>query len=60
MSDFEMILSDEIAELIGIKEATIKLWARAGKIPCYRFGSLYKFDRKEIMKWIDAKRVLSN
>ena len=57
MSDFEMITSGDIAKIIGIKEATIKLWARDGKIPCYKIGSLYKFDRKGIMKWIESKKI---
>jgi excisionase family DNA binding protein len=36
---FEPLLSaDEAAELLGMHVNTVRLWARDGKIPCFRLG----------------------
>ena len=39
---------EEASELLGKSTSTIYRWAREGKIPFYRVGREYQFDRKEL------------
>lgn len=53
-----------MAELLGIEEAcklldltkyTIYKYARSGAIPACKMGSLWKFDKESLDKWIKEK-----
>lgn len=46
-----LITAADAAKLIGRHVKTIHRLARAGKIPCYRFGKMWMFDREEMLKY---------
>lgn len=39
---------EDVAEHLGIKEETVRTWARQGKLPRYKVGKRYKFKLSEI------------
>lgn len=54
MSDFYMLT--ELAKKLIVNPATLRKWARAKKIPFYKIGGKYRFNKKEITEWIKTKK----
>jgi len=44
-----------VSELLGIPEKTIHQWIKEKKIPCYKIGYHYRFNREELKNWILKK-----
>lgn len=42
----------DVAELLNVSESTIRRWLVDGKIPAYRLGQQYRFNRAEIEDWV--------
>jgi excisionase family DNA binding protein len=52
---FEPLLSaDEAAELLGMHVNTVRLWARDGKIPCFRLGRRVVFRTSALNRLFDV------
>jgi excisionase family DNA binding protein len=51
MSD-EILTIREVADLLKINEKTAYKLAGAGKIPGFKVGGSWRFDRQEISNWI--------
>ena len=51
-----LMTPDEIAAVLRIARKTVIAMARAGRIPCVRIGRFVRFDRGEILRWIDGQR----
>jgi len=47
----------ELAPLLEVSEKTIYRWIRDRKIPAFRVGDLYRFDRAEIVEWAQTRRI---
>jgi excisionase family DNA binding protein len=47
----------ELAEYIDVKVNTLYSWVNMKQIPYYKVGRLVKFDKDEIDKWMEKKRV---
>jgi excisionase family DNA binding protein len=45
----------ELARLLGCCRVTIFNHARAGRIPCFRVGTLLRFNPGEIAKWLRSQ-----
>ncbi|MCC6525387.1 MAG: PTS sugar transporter subunit IIA [Polyangiaceae bacterium] len=45
----------EVAELLGVPEATVFAWTRRGEIPFTRVQEQYRFNRAEILAWATAR-----
>ena len=58
----EFLTAAEAAQIVGISDRHIRRLARAGDIPAYRFGKLWKFDPKELREFCANKhpRTQSN
>jgi len=41
----------EAAEFLGVSKETIYRWVKAKKIPVYRLGKFWRFDKDELLKW---------
>jgi excisionase family DNA binding protein len=54
MSD-EILTIREVADLLKINEKTAYKLASAGKIPGFKVGGSWRFDRQEIANWIKRK-----
>ena len=60
MKELERLLSiQEVAERLGVKQATIYSWTHQRKIPYVKAGRLLKFERQAIDAWIEKNRVES-
>ncbi|MDB4349732.1 helix-turn-helix domain-containing protein [Omnitrophica bacterium] len=47
----------DLANYLGIKVATVYDWVYRRKLPYYKMGRLVRFDRGEIDKAIQSRRV---
>ena len=53
---FEPLLTaGEAAELLRCHEKTVQAMARAGKIPCLRFGKYWRFRKSSLDAWVAAQ-----
>ena len=43
---------DENAEYLGVKRDTVYKWIDRKKMPAHKVGSLWKFKKEEIDKWV--------
>lgn len=42
----------QVSEWLNIKQSTLYLWAKQGKIPCQKIHSLIRFDAEAIAVWL--------
>lgn len=48
----------EVAEYLGIHPFTVQRHAREGKIPGFKIGADWKFEKKHMQKWLKEKSTL--
>lgn len=49
---------DEVAELLRIPVATLRDWRTDRKgPPAYKFGAGLRYERRELLAWIESRRV---
>ena len=46
----------EVAKYLGMTERTILLWAQQQKIPAFKVGSVWRFRRSEVDRWLESTR----
>lgn len=51
----EILTIEEVASYLRVSERTVYDWAQRGIIPCGKIGTVWRFKRSEIEKWIDKK-----
>ena len=51
-----LLMVDEIARFLRIHPTTIYRLIKSKKIPAFRVGSEWRFDRKEIDRWIEMQQ----
>lgn len=51
----EILTIREVAELLKINEKTAYKLAAAGKLPGFKVGGSWRFERQEIARWIKRK-----
>ena len=50
----------ELADYLQVTKSIVYRLARAGKIPSYKIGNRFRFDRKEVLLALKAKTTQSN
>jgi len=53
--DLEVLTIRELAELLKINEKTAYKLVADGKIPGFKVGGSWRFERQEIVNWIKSK-----
>jgi len=48
-----LISVEELAHYLGLRRQTIYNWLHKKKISGMKIGKVWRFDRKEIEKWLD-------
>ena len=43
---------DEVAQALKLHPYTIRRLSREGKIPAFKFGGQWRFNKEEIQKWM--------
>lgn len=51
----KLMTTDEVADLLSVKPATIRKWVHLQEIPVVRLGRAVRFRADELEKWIDNK-----
>jgi excisionase family DNA binding protein len=46
----------EAADFLSISERRLYAFARAGQVPAYRVGGLWKFRESELEEWLQRQR----
>jgi nitrogen PTS system EIIA component len=49
----------DVAELLNVSEKTIYRMIKNETIPCFRVGGQWRFDRREIISWMEDTRAFS-
>ena len=55
MPQNEIMTIQEVAEYLRVSERTIYDWASKGQVPCGKLGSIWRFKRSEIEKWVNKR-----
>lgn len=54
MAEFiETYTVDEVAQALKLHPYTIRRLSREGKIPAFKFGGQWRFNKEEIQKWMN-------
>lgn len=56
----QIMTATEVAQYFGIHQRTLEKLARDGQIPGFRVGSLYRFARGAIEKWMAEEQGKKN
>lgn len=51
----EILNTKEVSEYLKLHPFTVNKLAREGKIPAFKIGADWRFDKKLIQKWIHEK-----
>ena len=46
----------EVANYLQLKERTLYQWAQQGWVPGFKLGNLWRFQREDIDRWIEAQK----
>lgn len=53
----ETYTAEEISKYLKVHPYTVKRLAREGKIPGFKIGGQWRFDRKEFEEWRKGKKL---
>jgi excisionase family DNA binding protein len=48
---------EEVAEYLEVDTNTVESWARSGKIPAFKQGDRWNFDKSQIDVWVASEKV---
>jgi len=52
----ELILTiDEVAKYLRVSERTVYVWAQKGEIPAGKIGTVWRFKKSELEKWVNDR-----
>jgi PTS system nitrogen regulatory IIA component len=58
MMDEDILTIDEVAKYLRVSERTVYDWAQKGEIPAGKIGTVWRFKKREIEKWVDDRLSL--
>ena len=53
----QKLSAEETAEVFGVVSATVRRYAREGKIRAFKVGNLYKFLGSDVLQFIESNAV---
>ena len=57
IEDRKLLTSRELADMLQIKETTIREWARIGKIRAVRVGRYWRFRLQDVEDWLQKQET---
>lgn len=57
MSEFQLMTINEAAVFLNLKVSRLRREVFMKAIPYYKIGSLIRFKKEELMRWLDEKMV---
>ena len=55
MIDEDILTIEEVAKYLRVSERTVYEWAQKGEIPSGKIGTVWRFKRSELEKWVDDR-----
>ena len=55
MNDDDILTIDEVAKYLRVSERTVYEWAQKGEIPSGKIGTVWRFKKAEIEKWVNDR-----
>ena len=55
MIDEDILTIDEVAKYLRVSERTVYEWAQKGEIPSGKIGTVWRFKKSELEKWVNDK-----
>jgi excisionase family DNA binding protein len=52
-----LLTVEELADWLRLKPSTVYAWAASGKLPSVRIGNRLRFQRSDVLRWIEARKV---
>ena len=49
--------ASEVAELLHVPSRWVKDAAREGRLPCVRLGRYVRFDRRDVLAWVEEQKA---
>ncbi|MDR0513126.1 MAG: PTS sugar transporter subunit IIA [Treponema sp.] len=59
MTENDILTIDEVAKYLRVSERTVYDWAQKGEIPAGKIGTVWRFKRADLEKWVN-ERLSSN
>ncbi len=56
----QLMTLDEVAQHLRIGKRTAYGWAKSGKLPAFKVGGTWRFDRADIDRWVDERKKESD
>ena len=56
MNKDQFLKVEEVAEALKLHPYTIRRLCREDKIPCFKFGGQWRFDKKDLQEWGKKKK----
>ncbi len=53
----ELLTLSELAVYLKIAERTAYGWVAAGKLPGFKIGTAWRFEKADIQKWVEEKKA---
>ncbi len=51
----DILTIDEVAKYLRVSERTVYEWAQKGEVPCGKIGTVWRFKKSEIEKWVNDR-----
>ena len=55
MKDDDILTIDEVAKYLRVSERTVYDWAQKGEIPAGKIGTVWRFKKAELEKWVNDR-----
>ena len=56
----ELLTLPAVAKILGIKERTVYVWSKEGKIPAFKIGKAWRYRSTEIDDWLELHRPVNS
>ena len=56
MADEPLMSVREIAEYLNVNISSIYMWSQKGQIPAIKMGTMWRYRRSEIDRWLSERR----
>lgn len=53
----ELMTLAEVAEYLKIAERTAYGWVKEGKLPGFKLGNTWRFDKADVQKWVQEQKT---
>lgn len=52
----QLMTLEEVAQHLRIGKRTTYAWAKSGKLPAFKVGGSWRFDRADIDRWVEKQK----